>query len=211
MKPARSPHSTPTLPTLSTKARHCSTTWSSVRTVVTISTSFMTAAGLKKCSPMTFSGRSVTMAHSITGSDEVVVDSTASSRSTGASSANSSRLISRSSATASMTTFDGARSAMSAVGVMRCSVETMSSSDTRPLSTMRCRDLETLATTASAFSLLRPRTMTSKPALAHTSTMPDAMVPVPSTPTVLQSAISSGSAAGRVSSSGTTLELPGSS
>ena len=47
-----------------------------MRTVVTISTSFMIAAGLKKCRPMTRSGRSVTIAHSMIGSDEVVVDST---------------------------------------------------------------------------------------------------------------------------------------
>ena len=41
--------------------------------VETTSTSFITGAGLKKCRPMTSPGRDVAAAHSITGSDDVVV------------------------------------------------------------------------------------------------------------------------------------------
>ena len=52
-------------------------TSAAVDTVETTSTSFMTAAGLKKCMPMTSAGREVAAAHSMTGSDEVVVASTA--------------------------------------------------------------------------------------------------------------------------------------
>ncbi len=48
-------------------------TASSVATVETTSTSFMTVAGLKKCIPMTSCGRSVALASAMIGSDEVVV------------------------------------------------------------------------------------------------------------------------------------------
>ena len=94
---------------------------------------------------------------------------------------------------------------------MRPTAATMSSSDMRPLSTMRCMDFEQAAATFSAFSLLRPRTTTSKPALAQTSAMPDAIVPVPTTPIVDQPAMRSWSAGSRASSDGRARELPGSS
>ena len=48
-------------------------TASSVATVETTSTSFMIAAGLKKCMPMTSCGRLVTLAIEMIGSEEVVV------------------------------------------------------------------------------------------------------------------------------------------
>ncbi len=47
-----------------------------VRIVRTTSTSAITGAGLKKCSPTTSAGRSVAIAHSITGRLDVVVAST---------------------------------------------------------------------------------------------------------------------------------------
>ena len=111
MKPARSGHSTATLPMRSMKARQSSTTPGAVRTVGTISTSFMIAAGLKKCRPRNCSGRPEAMAHSMTGSDEVVEVITAPGRSSGASSANSACFTSRSSTIASMTMSQSARSA----------------------------------------------------------------------------------------------------
>ena len=62
MKPERSPHETATLPTLAHERETVSLTSAAVSAVVTTSTSFMTVAGLKKCMPMTDSGRVVAAA-----------------------------------------------------------------------------------------------------------------------------------------------------
>ncbi len=50
-----------------------STTSGAVTTVFTISTSFITGAGLKKCMPMTWFGRVVATEISVTDSDDVLV------------------------------------------------------------------------------------------------------------------------------------------
>ena len=66
--------------------------------------------------------------------------------------------------------------------------------------------------TPSTLASERPTYSTSYPALANTSTMPEAMVPVPTTPTRLMSRRSCGSSsADGVRWSGTTLELSGAS
>ena len=58
-------------------SRTVASTSGAVDTVLTTSTSRMTAAGLKKCMPMTSAGREVADAIAMTGSDDVVVASTA--------------------------------------------------------------------------------------------------------------------------------------
>ena len=63
----------------------------------TTSTSGIVGAGLKKCSPQTWSGRSVAIAISTTGRVDVLVARMASGLTTWSSSANSARLASRSS------------------------------------------------------------------------------------------------------------------
>ena len=69
----------------------------------TFSISFMTLAGLKKCVPMTFSGRAVAAAISFTSSVEVLVARIASGLQTSSSRAKTCFLRSISSNTASMT------------------------------------------------------------------------------------------------------------
>src|SRR3712207_1523489 len=71
--PARSEHTTPVLRTPATTARAVARASGEVRMVRTTSTSGMIGAGLKKCRPTTSAGRFVAIAHSMTGSDDVVV------------------------------------------------------------------------------------------------------------------------------------------
>ena len=68
----------------------------------TTSTSFITGAGLKKCSPTTSAGRPVADARSMTGRLDVVVASTAPGRQISSSVANSACLTESSSTTASI-------------------------------------------------------------------------------------------------------------
>ena len=110
MKPGVSLQRTGCLPARSAQAYAASTAASSLRSVRTISTSGSTGAGLKKCIPMTRSGRSVASAISATESAEVFVARIASARDTRSSSANSSRFASSSSTIASITRSHSARS-----------------------------------------------------------------------------------------------------
>ena len=103
MNPARSPIVTSTLPSFWVKA---STAWrasGSVSTLLTISTSFITGAGLKKCTPTTLPGRRVATAISVTDSDEVLVARMVSGLQISSTWAKIERFRSRCSGTASMT------------------------------------------------------------------------------------------------------------
>ena len=84
-----------------------------------------------------------------------------------------------------------------------------SSSVSLPRTTPFSSDLRSVPSAAATFESLRPRTTTSSPALASTSTMPVAIVPVPTTPTrcTSRTVTSSGRAPVGVSASGTTFEL----
>jgi hypothetical protein len=155
-----------------------------VATVRTTSTSFITGAGLKKWSPMTRSGRSVTEARSTTGRDDVVVARIASGFVERSSSRKIASLTARSSATASTTRSTSAMSANSSVVVIRSRTRSASSRSIFPFVTARSRLLATAPFARLMEASLRPRRMTSLPAFAATSAMPDAIRPVPTTPTV---------------------------
>ncbi|CAM5381828.1 hypothetical protein SANTM175S_00332 [Streptomyces antimycoticus] len=103
MKPARSGQSTARLPSAAATACAVPRASLEVSTVCTTSTSRITGAGLKKCIPMTSSGRRVAIAHAMTGRLEVEVASTAPGAHTRSRSAKTARLTSMSSATASTT------------------------------------------------------------------------------------------------------------
>ena len=96
----------------------------------------MTLAGLKKCVPMTCSGREVEAAISLTSSVEVLVARIASGLHTRSSRAKTSFLSGISSKTASITTSATPRSASFNVGVMRASRASMSARESRPLETV---------------------------------------------------------------------------
>ena len=135
MNPARSPQRTGCLPTSRQSATHVSATSAAVATVLTTSTSFMSGAGLKKCSPMTSWGREVTTAMSITGRLDVVVARIAPGRQMRSSSTNSAVLTSMSSTTASTTRSTSARSLMELLPRTRASAASRSSDESLPLST----------------------------------------------------------------------------
>ena len=103
MNPARSPQVTGCLPSRRQRSWAVDTTSAPVETVCTTSTSFITGAGLKKCRPTTSWGRRVAAAHSITGSEEVVVARIAPGRQISSRFSNSARLTDSSSTTASTT------------------------------------------------------------------------------------------------------------
>src|SRR6266496_2408747 len=108
MNPARSRQCTGCLPTFAQTACAVATTSSAVEMVRTTSTSFITGAGLKKCRPTTSDGREVAAAQEITGSEDVVVASTAPGFSTSSSAPNTACFTARSSATASITSSQSA-------------------------------------------------------------------------------------------------------
>ena len=115
MKPARSPTTTGFLPSRSAIALTSSSTSSAVTTVRITSTNWRTGAGLKKCMPTTRLGLEVATAISVTGSDEVFVASTASGETIASSRPSTSFFRSRCSGTASMTSWQSARSSRSRV------------------------------------------------------------------------------------------------
>ncbi len=182
MKPARSPHSTGCLRTFAHSSSTVAVTSGAVSTVETTSTSRIAGAGLKKCMPTTSCGRRVAEAQATTGSEEVVVASTAPGFTIASSAVNSSRFTPRSSATASTTRSTSASSPYCPTGVTRPRAASRCSSVSRPFATERSSDFASCALARSAFSRLRAASSTGYPALANTSTMPVAMVPEPQTP-----------------------------
>ena len=185
MKPARSPQETACLPTLAHSARIVSATSSEVATVDTTSTSFMIGAGLKKCMPMTSCGREVTLARLMIGRLEVVVARIAPGLQISSRFSNRTRLDVRGprrSPRPRRRRRPGRRGDVEPVS--RPSTSPFVASSSLPRWIALSSDRSMVALTPSTFASLRPTYVTSKPALAKTSTMPLAMVPVPTTPTL---------------------------
>src|SRR3712207_2697274 len=183
MKPARSPMVTPTLRSRVASAATSSTTDWSVTTVRTISTSFMTGAGLKKCIPTTRSGRPLVMASSVTDRLEVFVARIVSGGQMPCSCERTAVLSSVRSGTASTTSSTSARSSIEVVKVIRSRIASRSSAPRRPRSTARCVDFSTCPRPRTRASPATSTAVTVSPARANTSTMPAPMVPRPTTPT----------------------------
>ncbi len=112
----------------------------------------MTCAGLKKCIPTTSSGREVTFAQSMTGSEDVVVASTAPGLQMRSRSRKRSCLTSRSSAIASTTRSASASASRVVLPVSRPSTDSASSAVIRPFSTARAAERATAARTPSTLS-----------------------------------------------------------
>ena len=106
-------------------------------------------------------------------------------------------LMARSSAIASTTRSTSARSSSEVVPVTRASTSALASSVARPRWICLSKFLVIAATTPSTLSWPRPTYSTSYPPLAKTSTMPLAIVPVPTTPTCVMSWRSCGLRVGR--------------
>ncbi len=161
MKPARSPQSTGCLRRCAQTSRTVACVSSEVSTVRTTSTSFIAGAGLKKCMPITDCGREVARAQATTGSEEVVVASTAPGLHTLSSVVKSCFLTSRSSVTASTARSTSAKASRESAGVIRSRAAAAASTVIRPLSTERESDVPILARAAAAFSSVRAARTTS--------------------------------------------------
>src|SRR5690606_26267075 len=149
------------------------------------STSFITGAGLKKCTPTTLLGRPVPTAMSVTDSDEVLVARTASSRHTRSSSAKTVRFRSSRSGTASMTRSQSPRSANSVVSATRPRISRCASSVSRPRFTARPVEVSRCPRPRSSASSFTSTPTTLRPPRPSTSAMPAPTVPSPTTPTLL--------------------------
>ena len=135
-KPSQTPTSTPTLPSFLDSFMTVAMVSGEVRAPRTFSISFMTLAGLKKCVPMTCSGRDVAAAMASTSRVDVLVARIASGLQTRSSRAKTSCFSGSSSNTASITTSAAPRSASSRVGVMRSSRSSICACDSRPFETV---------------------------------------------------------------------------
>ena len=122
----------------------------------TTSTSFMTGAGLKKCMPMTSCGRLVARAHSITGSEEVVVARIAPGLQISSRFSNRVVLMLRSSAIASTTMSAELRSSSEVVPVSRPSTSAFADSSSLPRWIALSRERSMVARTPSTLSADRP-------------------------------------------------------
>ncbi len=187
MKPALSPTMTGFLPSRSASALTSSNTSSAVTTVRMTSTNCCTGAGLKKCMPTTRLGSLVATAISVTGSDEVLVASTASAETTLSTRLRISFLRSSCSGTASTTRRQSARSPMSVVKVTRAWRASCSSWVIFPRARARPVEPPSTCLPCSTPAASTSTAMTSIPLRANTSTMPAPIVPSPITPTLVKS------------------------
>ncbi len=147
-----------------------------------ISTSGILSTGEKKCMPMKSSGRFTAPESSVIGSVEVFEASSASGFTTSCTSAYTLALSEGSSKTASMTESQPARSAGSAVGVMRARISAFFSSLILPRATCLSRTVAEYALPFSAASMLTSLSTTSMPERAAEYAMPAPIIPAPSTP-----------------------------
>ncbi len=131
-------------------------TSSAVVTVETTSTSFMIGAGLKKCIPMTSWGRLVACAHSMIGSEEVVVARIAPGLQISSRFSNSVVLILRSSAIASTTMSAEPRSSSDVEPVSRPSTSAFADSSSLPRWIALSSERSMVARTPSTLSWDRP-------------------------------------------------------
>ena len=185
-KPAASLTSTGVLPRSSDSWRTVSKVSSDVASPRTTSTSFMTGTGLKKCIPMTLSGRPVDAAIWVIEMDEVLLARIASG---GAFSSICSKIWALSAAfsVAASTTRSASATplARSVSGVSRSRVSRCSSAVIRSLATIRPRFLSMVARAAASRSWSRSTRVTEWPDWANTWAMPLPMVPAPMTVTFM--------------------------
>ena len=116
----------------------------------------MIGAGLKKCIPTTSCGRLVAWAHSMIGSDEVVVARIAPGLQISSRFSNSVVLIFRSSAIASTTMSTLARSSSEVVPVSRPSTSSLADSSSLPRWIALSSERSMVARTPSTLSCERP-------------------------------------------------------
>ena len=184
MNPARSPITTGALPSRSANATTSVTTSGSVTTVFTISTSFSTGAGLKKCMPTTLPGRAVCTPISVIDNDDVLDTNTTSGRVILSSSVNTSAFSSRLSGIASITRSTSDRSDSEVLYRIRASSASRPASSSLPPESARSVECRRWPRPRSTLASSSSTVTTSSPLRASTSAIPAPIVPRPTTPTV---------------------------
>ena len=184
MNPARSLTATGVLPRSRDSRASVSAVSGEVSTVEITSTSFMTGAGLKKCSPATRAGSRVPPAISVTDSEEVLVARIASARQASSSWANRVFLSSMRSGMASITRSASATPvATSLVGRIRASISSRAVSVSLPRLTALSREARTRAMPWSRKPWFISIASTLRPLRAISSAMPEPIRPSPITAT----------------------------
>src|SRR6185437_16597710 len=184
MNPARSVTATGVLPRSRDSRASVSAVSGEVSTVEITSTSFMTGAGLKKCSPATRAGSRVPPAISVTDSEEVLVARIASARQASSSWANRVFLSSMRSGMASITRSASATPvATSSVGRIRASISSRAVSVSLPRLTALSREARTRAMPWSRKPWFISIASTLRPLRAISSAMPEPIRPSPITAT----------------------------
>ena len=180
--PAASLTSTGVLPRSSASRRTVSYVSSLVASPRTTSTSFITGTGLKKCIPITRSGRSVAAAIWVIEMDDVF-DARMALGGAASSSWSKMRALRSAFSVAASTTRSAAATPLtrSVSAVSRSSVAAWSSAVIRSLATIRPRFVSIVARAASRRSWSRSTSVTSWPAWAKTWAMPLPIVPAPMT------------------------------
>ena len=184
MNPAWSFACTHVLPSTSVPyARTNASVSSDVVTDGVSSSSAMTGGGLKKCIPITRSGRPDAMPSSTIGIDDVLLARMTSGLVTSPSVRKISAFASTSSVAASITRSDASRPARSVTPDTRPKSASASEVSSLPRSTALATDRFTDARPRATSSSVPSTNVTAAPERATTSTMPEPIRPQPTTPT----------------------------
>ena len=155
-----------------------------VSSATTISTSFITGTGEKKCRPQTRSGRRVHAASSAIGIEDVLEASSVSAGRSSSSCAKRRPLIFGSSTMASTTRSAAARSPIAVVYVTRSMSASAASGSSLPRERARATDAARRSRERASGASSGSWTITCSPAAAADSAIPLPMEPAPTTPTV---------------------------
>src|SRR2546421_2064841 len=184
MNPDRSFERITRLPnTRSTKSPARIAVSSLVSSEVTSSTRRIRGTGWKKCSPRPPSGGRVARASRMMGMDDVLEERIVPAEVTRSISANTADLTSKRSTTASITSSRSASAAIWVVNSIRSRASARASGASLPRPTALFSDASMRRRPADNASSVTSVTMTSSPARAHTSAMPEPISPHPTTPT----------------------------
>ena len=179
INPGASSTLTGTFPISCDKANTWSCTSAEVSRPLITSTSFIAGTGLKKCIPITFSGRLVTAATSVIESEEVLVANIASGLQIPSNNLNISCLVAISSAIASITKSASAQSSYFIVSLILANTWSLTPASNLPFSTILERFLSIALWAFAKEASERPFNNTSCPAWANTWAIPCPIVPVP--------------------------------
>ena len=186
MKPGASEQYTDVLPSASTNSSATSEVSVFVRGVPTTSTRAIKGTGLKKCRPMTRSGRRVAAAQAATESELVLVARTTSAAATASRPAKTRSLTASSSTAASMTTSASrAVATRSSTSTRLAIAASRASAVMRALATQRSRPSRTRSRAVSAAAGTSSKRRTRMPAARQTCAMPLPIVPAPTMPTFM--------------------------